>query len=93
MFDPRVVMFARANKWQALDHVIKLNNYITLTNQAINLIIFSVTYYISTFIGIDISSTEISERNFERFHRRFLAFGFGSITAFFIIKSLSNMFN
>lgn len=54
--------------------------------------IFSGTYYIATFVGIDISSVEISEWNFERFHRRFLAYGFGSIVAYFIIKSLCNMF-
>ncbi len=54
--------------------------------------IFSTTYYLSTFFGIDVSSTEISEKNFEKFHRRFLSFGFGSIFAFFVIKSLTNMF-
>lgn len=80
------------NKWFALEHVIKLNNYITLSNQAINLIIFSTTYYIATFVGIDLSSTEITERDFEKFHRGFLAYGFGSIVAYFIIKSLANMF-
>lgn len=58
-----------------------------------NLIIFSITYYLATFFGIDLSSTEISERDFEKFHRRFLAYGLGSITAYFIIKSLGNMFN
>lgn len=39
------------------------------------------------------ASEEISERGFERFHRRFLSYGLGSVCAFFIIKSLSSMFN
>ena len=93
MYDPKIVIFARITKWHAMDHIVKVNNYITLSNQALNLIIFSTTYYVSTFFGIDVASTDISERNFERFHRRFLSFGFGSIFAYFIIKSLSNMFS
>ncbi len=54
--------------------------------------LFAATYYISTFFGIDVASNDVSERNFEKFHRRFLSYGFGSIFAYFVIKSLSNMF-
>lgn len=61
-------------------------------NQAFNLGIFAGTYYISTFFGIDMSPTSITATQFERFHRRFLAFGFGSVFAYFIIKSLTNLF-
>ena len=34
----------------------------------------------------------VTERNFERFHRRFISFGLGSTFAYFVIKSLSTMF-
>lgn len=92
MFDPRIIAFCRINKWVCLDHIIKLNSYITLMNQAVNLAIFSIVYYISTFFQIDMESEQMTEKNFERFHRRFLAFGFGSVFACFLIKSLSNLF-
>lgn len=85
-------MLARVTRWHSLDHIVKINNYITLTNQSLNLIIFSSTYYLSTFFGIDIAQNEISERNFEKFHRKFMAYGLGSVFAFFVIKSISNMF-
>jgi hypothetical protein len=92
MFDPRIITFCRINKWVCLDHIIKLNSYITLMNQAINLAIFAFVYYSSTFFEIDMESDQMTEKNFERFHRRFLAYGFGSVFAFFLIKSLSKMF-
>ena len=53
MFDSRVMLFARITKFHALDNIIKLNSYITLSNLGINIIIFSVTYYIATLFGID----------------------------------------
>ena len=55
LYDPRVVMLARVTRWHSLDHIVKINNYITLTNQSLNLIIFSSTYYLATFFGIDIA--------------------------------------
>lgn len=61
-------------------------------NQAINLGLFASTYYISTFFGIDMSTEKVTSTDFERFHRRFLAYGFGSVFAYFIIKSLANLF-
>jgi hypothetical protein len=61
-------------------------------NQAVNLALFTIIYYTSTFFEIDMESEQMTEKNFERFHRRFLAFGFGSVFAFFLIKSLSKMF-
>lgn len=48
-------MLARVTRWHSLDHIVKINNYITLTNQSLNLIIFSTTYYIATFLGIDLA--------------------------------------
>ena len=92
MFDSRIIMFSRLSKWQSFDHIIKLNSYITLTNQAFNLGLFAATYYISTFFGIDMSTEKVTSTDFERFHRRFLAYGFGSVFAYFIIKSLANLF-
>ncbi len=32
MFDARAIMFARVTKWNAMEHIVKLNNYITLSN-------------------------------------------------------------
>lgn len=92
MFDSRIIIFSRISKWHSFDHIIKLNSYITLTNQALNLGIFVSTYYISTFFGIDLANQGFTPIQFERFHRRFLAFGFGSTFAYFIIKSLTNLF-
>ena len=46
----------------------------------------------ATFFGIDVIDTKITDKNFEKFHRRFLSFGFGSVFAYFIIKSLTNQF-
>lgn len=89
LFDPRVITFSRVSKWHALDHLSRLNGYLTLANQACNLVLFSTTYYLSTFFGIDISAATMTEREFERFHRRFLCFGLGSVFAFFVVKSLS----
>jgi hypothetical protein len=83
---------ARANKWVAMNHIIRTNNFVTLTNQLLNLAVFSLSYYLSTFFCIDLASEEVSDRNFEKFHRRFLAFGFGSVVSFFVIKSLAKLF-
>ena len=93
MFDPRMITFCRVNKWVCLDHVIKLNSYISLMNQAVNLLLFTFVYYLATFFQIDMDSEQMTEKNFERFHRRFLAFGLGSVFAFFLVHSLSKMFS
>lgn len=93
MFDPRIIIFARISKWNSFDQIIKLNSYITLANQGINLAIFVITYYVATFFAIDLGGATIDERKFEKFHRRFLSFGFGSAFAYFIIKSLSHVFS
>ena len=92
LFDSKVVKMARANKWVAMNHIIRTNNFVTLTNQLLNLTVFTLSYYLSTFFCIDLAAEEVSDRNFEKFHRRFLAFGFGSVVAFFVIKSLSKLF-
>ena len=57
-----------------------------------NIGVFMGVYYISTFFGIDVMDTKITDQSFEKFHRRFLTYGFGSVFAFFIVKSFSNMF-
>ena len=93
MFDPRLITFCRLNQWVCLDHIIKLNSYITLTNQGLNLLCFCLVYYVATFFQIDFQDEEMTEKNFERFHRRFIAYGFGSVFAFFVIKSLTNLFS
>jgi Na+/H+-translocating membrane pyrophosphatase len=93
MFDPRIITFCRINKWVCLDHIIKLNSFITLMNQALNLVMFGIVYYSATCICIYLEYEEMTEKNFERFHRRFLSYGFGSVFAYFLIKSLSNLFS
>jgi hypothetical protein len=45
MYDPRVIFLSRLSRWNSLDFVIKLNSYITITNQAYNFIIFVCTYF------------------------------------------------
>ena len=70
-----------------MDYIIKLNCYITIMNQGLNLAIFSVTYYISSFCVLGISLNSMEGRDYEKFHRRFLAFGFGSVVVYFVIKS------
>ena len=60
MFDPRIISFCRINKWVCLDHFIKLNSYITLMNQALNLVIFCIVYYISTFFEITLESEQMN---------------------------------
>ena len=92
MFDRKVIVNSQFEKWRAQDYIIKQNSYITLSNQAINQLIFTFTYYFATFFGIDIIDTKITDKNFERFHRRFLSYGFGTVFAYFIVKSLSNQF-
>lgn len=92
MFDPRIIIFARISKWDSFDQIIKLNSYITLANQGLNLAAFIITYYLATFMAIDINGATVDDRAFEKFHRRFLSFGFGTVFAYFVIKSLSHVF-
>lgn len=75
-----------------MDQIIKLNSYITMTNQGMNLAIFITTYYLATFFALDVQGASKDDRSFEKFHRRFLSFGFGSVFAFFVIKSLTHVF-
>ena len=90
----------RLSKWHSIDFIIKLNSYITITNQGLNLLVFSVTYYVSlckffvlrVVIGLDIFEQGRSNSGFEKFHRRFLSFGFGSVFAYFLVKSMANIF-
>lgn len=45
MYDPRVIYLSRLSKWNSHDFVIKLNSYITISNQVYNFIIFTLTYF------------------------------------------------
>jgi hypothetical protein len=90
-YDVRIIFMARLARGHAFDYMIKLNSYITMLNQSLNMIVFSSTYYLSSFFSLNINSNKLSASDFERFHRRFLSFGFGSIFAYFLIKSLSNL--
>lgn len=92
LFDPKIIIFARISKWSSLDQIIGLNSFITLANQGLNLLTFIVTYYIATFLAIDVNGATIDDRAFEKFHRRFFSFGFGTVFAYFLIKSLSHVF-
>ena len=51
-----------------MNHIIRTNNFVTLTNQVLNLTVFSLSYYLSTFFCIDLAAEEVSDRNFEKFH-------------------------
>lgn len=63
-----------------------------MSNQGLNIALFIITYYISTFLEIDIWGASIDDRRFEKYHRRFLSYGFGTVFAYFVIKSLSHVF-
>ena len=41
------LLTSRISKWHSLDFIIKLNSYITVLNQALNLIVFTLTYFVS----------------------------------------------
>ena len=43
-------------------------------------------------MGLDIFEEGKTASDFERFHRRFLAFGFGSNFIYFMVKSMANIF-
>lgn len=90
MFDPRMVMLSRVSKWFALDHLTKLNAYLTLANQAGNLVLFAGSYGLALVVEVRLAAEEMTEREFERFHRRFLCYGLGSVVAFFVTKSLAS---
>lgn len=42
-----LLLTIRISKWHSLDFIIKLNSYITVLNQGLNLIIFALTYFVS----------------------------------------------
>lgn len=88
------------SKWHSTDFIIKLNSYITIMNQGLNLVVFSVTYYTSicnpaVLIPLVLLVGVINEgqksKDFEKIHRRFIAYGFGSNFTYFLVKSLCNL--
>ena len=105
-------MIFRISKWHSLDFVIKLNSYITILNQGLNMIIFTITYLtalckiIFTFLplhfslkkltffqdlGIDVFERGKTNSDFEKLHRRFICYGLGSVTIYFLVKSMANI--
>ena len=93
LYDPAVIFLARISKWHSIDYLIKVNMYITIFNQILNQSIFTVVYLASIYINIYKADTNIAQLEFERFHRRFMAYGFGGVFSYFIIKSLANIFS
>lgn len=93
LFDKKIIIISRVSKWLAMDYLIKLNCYVTLVNQGQNLAFFSVTYYTSAHILIGSATNSEDGKDYEKFHRRFLAYGLGSIFMYFMIKSLTNVFS
>lgn len=56
LYDTRVIFLSRSellylisriSKWHSLDFIIKINSYITVLNQTLNLIVFMATYFAS----------------------------------------------
>lgn len=93
-YDPRVIYLNRGSQKHALEFVIKVNTYITMTNQSLNLVLFVLIYTPSAwiFLGGNERSRKLHTSYFEYFHRKFLCYGLGSVFAYFITKSLSHLF-
>jgi len=93
-FDPRVIFLNRASPKHALEFVIKVNSYITMTNQSLNLVIWCCIYIPSAwiFLGSNERSKKLPTPYFEYFHRKFLSYGLGSVFAYFVTKSMSHLF-
>lgn len=93
-FDPRVVFINRASPKHALEFVIKVNSYVTMTNQVLNMLVFFCFYfpYISFALGTNENAKKRPTADFEYVHRKFIMFGFGSVFTLFTTKSLSHLF-
>lgn len=93
-FDPRIIFINRASPKHALEFLIKVNSYITMTNQAINLGLF-VFFYIPSawiFLGNTASAKTKPTAYFEYFHRKFLSYGLGTVFSYFVTRSMSHLF-
>ncbi len=93
-YDPRVIYLNRGSPKHALEFVIKVNSYITMTNQAANLVVFCIVYMPCAwiFLGGNTRSRKLPTNYFEYFHRKFLCYGLGSVFSFFVGKSMSHLF-
>ena len=93
-YDPRVIFLNRGSPKYALEFIIKVNSYITMTNQALNLVTFCCIYIPSAwiFLGGTTRSRTLPTNYFEYFHRKFLCYGLGSVFSYFVGKSMSHLF-
>lgn len=93
-YDARVIYLNRGSPKHAMEFVIKVNTYITMTNQSLNLVIFCLIYMPSAwiFLGGTSKSSKLPTPYFEYFHRKFMCFGLGSIFSYFVTKSVSHLF-
>ena len=93
-YDPRVIYLNRGSPKHALEFVIKVNSYITMTNQSINLVVFCIVYLPCAwiFLGGNEKSRKLPTNYYEYFHRKFLCYGLGSVFSYFVVKSMSHLF-
>lgn len=93
-YDQRVIYLNRGSPKHALEFVIKVNTYITMTNQSLNLVVFCIIYLPSAwiFLGNNDKSSKLPTAYFEYFHRKFMCYGLGSIFSYFVTKSVSHLF-
>lgn len=93
-FDARMIFLNRGSPKHALEFLIKVNSYITMTNQAFNLVIFCIVYIPSAwiFLGSNTRSRSLPTSYFEYFHRKFMCYGLGSIFSYFVTRSMGNLF-
>lgn len=93
-YDPRVIYLNRGSPKHALEFVIKVNSYITMANQSLNLIVFCAVYIPSAwiFLGSNERSRKHPSNYFEYFHRKFMCYGLGSIFSYFVGKSMTHLF-
>ena len=93
-FDARMIFLNRGSPKHALEFLIKVNSYITMTNQAFNLVIFCIIYIPSAwiFLGSNTRSKSLPTSYFEYFHRKFMCYGLGSIFSYFVTRSMGNLF-
>lgn len=93
-FDPRVIFMNRASPKHALEFLIKVTSFITMSNQSFNLLFFCIAYIPSAyiFLGTDEKAMKHPTNYYEYFHRKFMCYGLGSVFALFITKSMSHLF-
>lgn len=93
-FDARVIYMNRASPKHALEFIIKVNSYMTMTNQVMNLMVFCIFYIPASwiFLGTQSRAVKLPTSYYEYFHRKFISYGLGSVYAYFVTKSMSHLF-